>query len=208
MAISPEQRAILIERLKKAQEAKRVKAEARKAAAAAPAPPSPPTPKAEAKPPKVEKPKPAPKPAAPKVEKVEKVETREIEEKEIENEEPEPTPVVHEIYHADKKGTYVEITALPPYGEPEMLRKRSKPIDIPVTPKSTKDKGYMKLKFYKEPTPKVLKKIMKIHDESSSEEEEEEERAPPLPPPKPQPSQADAKRQHMKELANYYFNYY
>jgi hypothetical protein len=204
MAISPEQRAILIERLKKAQEAKRVKAEARKAAAAAPAPPSPPSPKAEPKPPKVEKPKPAPKPAAPKVEKVDK---REIEEKEeIENEElPQLTPVVQEIYHADRKGTFVEITALPPYGEPEMLKKRSKPIDIPVTPKASKDKGYMKLKFYKEPTPRVLKKIMKIHDESSSEEEEEEER---LPPPPPQPSQADAKRQHMKELANYYFNYY
>jgi hypothetical protein len=198
MAISPEQRAILIERLKKAQEAKRVKAEARKAAAAAPAPPSPPSPKAEPKPPKVEKPKPAPK-------KVEKVETREIEENEIDNEEPpEHTPVVQEIYHRDKKGTFVEITALP-YGEPEMLKKRSKPIDIPVTPKASKDKGYMKLKFYKEPSQKVLKKIMKIHDESSSEEEEEEER---LPPPPPQPSQADAKKQHMKELANYYFNYY
>jgi hypothetical protein len=195
MAISPEQRAILIERLKKAQEAKRVKAEARKAAAAAPAPPSPPSPKAEPKPPKVEKPKPAPKPAAPKVEKVDK---REIEEKEeIENEElPQLTPVVQEIYHADKKGTFVEITAIP--------QRRSKPIDIPPTPKASKDKGYMKLKFYKEPTPRVLKKIMKIHDESSSEEEEEER----LPPPPPQPSQADAKRQHMKELANYYFNYY
>lgn len=202
MAISPEQRAILIERLKKAQEAKRVKAEARKAAAAAPAPPSPPTPKAEAKPPKVEKPKPAPK-------KVEKEEKREIEEKEeIEIEEPIPTPVVQEIYHRDKKGTFVEITALP-YGEPEVLEKmkRSKPIDIPATPKATKDKGYMKLKFYKEPSQKVLKKIMKIHDESSSEEEEEE-MLPPPPPPKPQPSQADAKKQHMKELANYYFNYY
>jgi hypothetical protein len=191
MAISPEQRAILIERLKKAQEAKRVKAEARKAAAAAPAPPSPPSPKAEPKPPKIEKPKPAPK-------KVEKVETREIEENEIDNEEPpELTPVVQEIYHADKKGTFVEITAIP--------QRRSKPIDIPVTPKASKDKGYMKLKFYKEPSQKVLKKIMKIHDESSSEEEEEEER---LPPPPPQPSQADAKKQHMKELANYYFNYY
>ena len=85
-----------------------------------------------------------------------------------------------------------------------MLKKRSKPIDIPVTPKASKDKGYMKLKFYKEPTQKVLKKIMKIHDESSSEEEEEEER---LPPP-PQQSHSDAKKQHMKELANYYFNYY
>lgn len=199
MAISPEQRAILIERLKKAQEAKRVKAEARKAAAAAPAPPSP---KAEPKPPKVEKPKPAPK-------KVEKVETREIEEKEeIENEDPpELTPVVQEIYHADKKGTFVEITALPPYGEPEMLKKRasSKPIDIPA-PKAVKDKGYMKLKFYKEPSQKVLKKIMKIHDESSSEEEEEE--LPPPPTPKPQQTQADVKKLQMKELANYYFNYY
>jgi hypothetical protein len=200
MAISPEQRAILIERLKKAQEAKRVKAEARKAAAAAPAPPSPPSPKAEPKPPKVDKPKPAPK-------KVEKVETREIEENEIDNEDPpEQTPVVQEIYHRDKKGTFVEITALPPYGEPEMLKKRSKPIDIPVTPKASKDKGYMKLKFYKEPSQKVLKKIMKIHDESSSEEDEEE--LPPPPPPKPQQTQADVKKLQMKELANYYFNYY
>jgi hypothetical protein len=113
---------------------------------------------------------------------------------------------VQEIYHADKKGTYVEISARPPYGEPVRLKKpqESKPIDIPP-PKATKDKGYMKLKFYKEPSQKVLKKIMKLHEESSSSEEEEEE----APPPQVQkPSQADAKKAHMKELAKYYFDYY
>jgi hypothetical protein len=61
------------------------------------------------------------------------------------------------------------------------------------------------LKFYKEPSQKVLKKIMKLHEESSSSEEEEEE----APPPQVQkPSQADAKKAHMKELAKYYFDYY
>jgi hypothetical protein len=199
MAISPEQRAILIERLKKAQEAKRAKAEARKSAAAAP-----PSPKAEPKPPKAPKAPKAPKPE--KVEKEEKGEKGEIEEKEIEIEEPKPTPIVQEIYHVDKKGTYVEITAAPPYGEPEMLKKRaaSKPIDIPA-PKATKDKGYMKLKFYKEPSQKVLKKIMKIHDDTSSDDDDEEEA---LPAPPPQKSQVDAKKEHMKKLADFYFNYY
>jgi hypothetical protein len=188
MAISPEQRAILIERLKKAQEAKRVKAEARKAAAAAvEATPPPPAPK----------PKAEPKPKAPKVEKEEK---RENIEKEIEKEEPpKATPIVQEIYAKEQKGTYVGI----PDAENEIIVKpipppKSKPIDIP---KATKEKGYMKLKFYKEPSQKVLKRIMSIHDESSSEEEEEEQ-AP------PQPSQADAKKAHMKQLADYYFNYY
>lgn len=189
MAISPEQRAILIERLKKAQEAKRVKAEARKAAAAA----------VEATPPPPPKPKAEPKPKAPKVEKEEK---RENIEKEIENEElPKPTPVVQEIYAKEQKGTYVGI----PDAEKEIIVKppKSKPMDIP--PPKTKEKGYMKLKFYKEPSQKVLKKLMSIHDESSSEEEEEEE---PTPPPQQQPSQADAKKAHMKQLADYYFNYY
>ena len=188
MAISPEQRAILIERLKKAQEAKRVKAEARKAAAAAvEATPPPPAPK----------PKAEPKPKAPKVEKEEK---RENIEKEIEKEElPKATPIVQEIYAKEQKGTYVGI----PDAENEIIVKptpppKSKPIDIP---KATKEKGYMKLKFYKEPSQKVLKRIMSIHDESSSEEEEEEQAPPP-------PSQADAKKAHMKQLADYYFNYY
>lgn len=201
MAISPEQRAILIERLKKAQEAKRAKAEARKAdAVKAEAKPEP-KPKAEPKPKPEPKPKAEPKPAPTPVPIPEP-------ESEEEFEKPELTPVVQEIYHKDKKGTFVEITASPPWGEPEMLEKRSrsKPIDIPP-PKPSKDKGYMKLKFYKEPSQKVLKKIMKIHDESSSSEEEEEE-APPAPPPVQKPSQAEAKKAHMKELAKYYFDYY
>jgi len=194
MAISPEQRAILIERLKKAQEAKRVKAEARKAAAAEATPPPPaPKPKAE------------PKPKAAKVEKEEK---RENIEKEIEKGGvigeplvplPKVTPIVQEIYAKEQKGTYVGI----PDAENEIIVKpipppKSKPMDIP---KATKEKGYMKLKFYKEPSQKVLKRLMSIHDESSSEEEEEEQAPPP-------PSQADAKKAHLKQLADYYFNYY
>lgn len=184
MAISPEQRAILIERLKKAQEAKRVKAEARKMATAV----------VEAEP------KPKPKPKALKVEKGEKRENIE-KEKEIEKEEPPTiTPVVQEIYSKEQKGTYVGI----PDAVNEIIVK-SKPIDIPKATKevkATKEKGYMKLKFYKEPSQKVLKRLMSIHDESSSEEEEEA----PLPP--SQPSQADAKKAHLKQLADYYFNYY
>lgn len=186
MAISPEQRAILIERLKKAQEAKRVKAEARKAAAAAVVEAAPPP-----------KPKADPKPKAPKVEKQEK---RENIVNEIEKEEPpKVTPIVQEIYAKEQKGTYVGI----PDAENEIIVKpipppKSKPMDIP---KATKEKGYMKLKFYKEPSQKVLKRIMSIHDETSSEEEEEEQAPPP-------PSQADAKKAHMKQLADYYFNYY
>jgi hypothetical protein len=66
----------------------------------------------------------------------------------------------------------------------------------------------MKLKFYTQPSPKVLKKLMAIHDDTSSEEESEDE-----PPAKPTharftPAVDDTKKQRMKELADYYFNYY
>jgi hypothetical protein len=207
MAISPEQRAILIERLKKAQEAKKAKAEARKAEAEkAPKVKAEPKPKAEPK----AKAKPDPKPA-PVAEPVPEPEPPKEESESEEVDLPKATPVVQEIYHKDKKGTFVEITASerPPWGDPETLKKRapSKPIDIPP-PKPTKDKGYMKLKFYKEPSQKVLKKIMKIHDESSSSEEEEEEEATPPPVRNVSQSQADAKKTHMKELAKFYFDYY
>jgi hypothetical protein len=186
MAISEQQRAILIERLKKAQEAKRVKAAARKAEAEQP--------KAEPKP----KAQPKPKAEPPKVEKVEK---REIEEKEdIEIEEPVAAPTAQEIYAAP----HARPTAF--IQEEEEKPKKSKPMNIPEPKpvKAAKEKGYMKLKFYKEPSAKVMKKLMSMHDETSSEEEEEEVKPAPI----PQPTREEAKKAYMKQMANYMFDYY
>jgi hypothetical protein len=77
-------------------------------------------------------------------------------------------------------------------------------IPEPKPVKATKEKGYMKLKFYKEPTARVMKKLMSLHEESSSEEEEEEVK----PAPTPQPTREDAKKAYMKQMANYMFDYY
>ena len=189
MAISEQQRAILIERLKKAQEAKRAKAAARKAEAEQPKPE--PKPKAERK---------AEPKAEPKAPKVEKQEKREIEEKEdIEIEEPVAAPTAKEIY-APVARPVASIL------DEEDKPKRSKPMNIPEPKpvKATKEKGYMKLKFYKEPTARVMKKLMSLHEESSSEEEEEEVK----PTPPPQPTREDAKKAYMKQMANYMFDYY
>jgi ATP-dependent exoDNAse (exonuclease V) beta subunit len=194
MAISEQQRAILIERLKKAQEAKRAKAAARKAEAEQPKPERKAEPKAE------------PKPKAPKVEKVEKreIEEKVIEKEEIEHEEPVAAQSAQEIYAAPhaRSTAYIQ--------EEEEKPKKSKPMNIPEPKpvKAAKEKGYMKLKFYKEPTARVMKKLMSLHEESSSDEEEESPRAVAKPPPVPQPTREDAKKAYMKQMANYMFDYY
>lgn len=178
MAISEQQRAILIERLKKAQEAKRAKAAARKAEA--------------------EQPKPEPKSKTPKAEKIEKreIEEKVIEKEEIEHEEPVAAPTAREIYAPVER----------PVADEDEKPKKSKPINIPEPKpaKATKEKGYMKLKFYKEPTSRVMKKLMSLHEESSSEEEDE-----PAPVAQPaQPTREDAKKAYMKQMAAYVFDYY
>jgi len=190
MAISEQQRAVLIERLKNAREAKKAAKEA-----AVKAPKEPKAPKA----PKEPEPK-APEPKAPEPKAVEP-----------EPVPPTPTPVVHEIYDPAQKGTLVKL----PNAEEEIIirappKAKSKPIDIPAPAK--KQKGYMKLKFYEQPTKKVMQRLMKIHESSSSSEEESSEDEPE--PPKARAARqaatasSDMKKQHMRELADYYFNYF
>jgi len=196
MAISEQQRAVLIERLKNAREAKKAAKEA-----AVKAPKEPKAPKA----PKEPEPK-APEPKAPEPKTAEPVPVSEPEPVP-----PTPTPVVHEIYDPAQKGTLVKL----PNAEEEIIirappKAKSKPIDIPVPAK--KQKGYMKLKFYEQPSKKVMKRLMTIHESSSSSEEESSEDEPE--PPKARAARqaatasSDMKRQHMRELADYYFNYF
>jgi len=202
MAITEEQRAILIERLKKGREAAAAKKKAAAADASAPAAPATKVPKA----PKAPKAADAPAPVAPatkalKGEVIMRVKPiGETEFKEIRMEDPEevevpvPTPTAAELYA--------------PVDKPI---KRSAPIDIPhpkSDKKASKDKGYMKLKFYTQPSPKVLKKLMAIHDDSSSDEESEEEEPIKHIRTAPAPAADNERKMRMKQAADYYFNYY
>jgi len=122
-----------------------------------------------------------------------------IEKEEIEHEEPVAAPTAQEIYApATRPTAYIP--------DEEENHKKRKPMNIPEPKpvKATKEKGNMKLKFYKEPTARVMKKLMSLHEESSSEEEEEEVK----PAPTPQPTREDAKKAYMKQMANYMFDYY
>ena len=204
MAITEEQRAILIERLKKGREAAAAK---KKAAAAAPATKAPKAPKA---PKETDAPAPvAPATKAPKGEVIMRVKPLgETEFKEIRMEDPEevevpePTPTAAELYVPVEK----------PAPAPAPAVKRSAPIDIPhpkSDKKAAKDKGYMKLKFYTQPSPKVLKKLMAIHDESSSDEDSEDEvREMPKKSTAPAPAADNERKMRLKQAADYYFNYY
>lgn len=199
MAITEEQRAILIERLKKGREAAAAKKKASADAPVAPATKA----KKEPKEPKA--------PAAlNKGEVIMKVKPLgETEFKEIRLEDPEevevpvPTLTAAEVY-APKAASL---------NEPPSVVKRSAPIDIPhpkSDKKASKDKGYMKLKFYTQPSPKVLKKLMAIHDDSSSDEDSEDE----MPVTKtaakaaPAPAADNERKMRLKQAADYYFNYY
>lgn len=196
MAITEEQRAILIERLKKGREAAAAK---KKAAAEAPVAPA-----TKAK-------KELKEPKAPKGEVIMKVKPLgETEFKEIRLEDPEevevpdipaPTPTAAEVYAPVKAAA-----------APAPAPKRSEPIDIPH-PKSdkkvAKDKGYMKLKFYTQPSPKVLKKLMAIHDDSSSDEDSEDEvPIKQMRTAQPAPAADNERKMRLKQAADFYFNYY